>query len=55
MVSRISGMAPVIAGGRRRFRGALHAVRTRVLDQTDASGNVGAAAPGGAALGGEAG
>jgi hypothetical protein len=40
LVSRISGLEPVARGGRRRFVGALHAVRTRVLDETDTAGDL---------------
>lgn len=47
LVSRVSGIAPDEAGGRRvaaetrvRYRGALHAVRTRALDETDGDGNL---------------
>ena len=44
-VSRISGMTPARLGGPRRFRGELHAVRTRALDETDANGDLARATP----------
>lgn len=40
LVSRLSGVTPSRAGGRRRYRLALHAARTRVLDETDDSGEL---------------
>lgn len=46
LVSRVSGIAPDEAGGRMRYRGALHAARTRALDETDGDGNLTRAAAG---------
>jgi hypothetical protein len=46
LVSRVSGMTAASIGGQMRYRGLLHAVRTRALDETDSDGNLVRALPG---------
>ena len=38
--ARVSGLAPSVVGGARRFAGELHAIRTHALDVSDADGNL---------------